>query len=117
RPRDARLVHAVLAALGVTAYADRVPLQLMDFAYRYTASILSDGVQLTSDGYTGVALQALRLAIASRLQYQFTAPLAKEFLLELAAERNRVALPRVERGWGVRLPGEKYCFTGTGWGV
>ena len=40
RPRDARLIHLVLANYGVNAYQERVPLQLMDFAYRYTSSIL-----------------------------------------------------------------------------
>lgn len=40
RPRDARLIHLILANYGVNAYQERVPLQLMDFAYRYTSSIL-----------------------------------------------------------------------------
>ena len=40
RPRDARLVHLILANYGVNAYQERVPLQLMDFAYRYTSSTL-----------------------------------------------------------------------------
>lgn len=40
RPRDARLIHLVLANYGVNAYQERVPLQLMDFAYRYTSSTL-----------------------------------------------------------------------------
>jgi transcription initiation factor TFIID subunit 9B len=36
-------------------------------------------------------------------------------MTEIAAERNRIALPRVEREFGVRLPPERYCFTGVGW--
>src|SRR5438045_2871580 len=31
KPRDARLIHMILANLGVRTYEDRVPLQLMDF--------------------------------------------------------------------------------------
>lgn len=34
-----------------------------------------------------------------------------------AAERNRVALPKIERGFGMQLPPEKYCLTGVGWGL
>lgn len=34
KPRDARLIHLMLANQGVTAYQERVPLMLMDFAYR-----------------------------------------------------------------------------------
>lgn len=36
-------------------------------------------------------------------------------MLEQASEKNRVALPRIEKAWGVQLPPEKYCLTGTGW--
>lgn len=34
RPRDARVIHLILASMGVHAYHERVPLQIMDFAYR-----------------------------------------------------------------------------------
>lgn len=135
RPRDARLIHLVLASLGVSAYQERVPLQLLDFAYRYTAGVLGDALHLTLEGHAGagagasssssrgnnaesvVSIAALRLAVAGRLNYQFRSALPKEFLLELAQERNRIALPRVEREFGLRLPPEKYCLTGVGWGL
>jgi transcription initiation factor TFIID subunit 9B len=132
RPRDARLIHLVLANLGVTAYQERVPLQLLDFAYRYTSSTLQDAVIFSQDappekdgagkaagkkGEESVPLSSIKLAIASRLNHQFSASLPKEFLMEMAQERNRVALPHVGREWGVRLPPERYCLTGTGWGL
>ncbi|EEA26369.1 Transcription initiation factor TFIID subunit 9 [Talaromyces marneffei ATCC 18224] len=154
RPRDARLIHMLLASLGVTAYQERVPLQLLDFAYRYTSSTLQDAVHLAMEGYAGVptgpgetsvstgsgrgvvelntiTLQALRLSIASRLHYQFQPGLPKEFLIDVATERNRIALPGVARGGetaakssfsnvsmgGMRLPPERFCQTGTGWNL
>ncbi|KAJ5167219.1 uncharacterized protein N7482_006000 [Penicillium canariense] len=162
RPRDVRLVHMLLASLGVTAYQDRVPLQLLDFAYRYTSNVLQDAVHLATEGYapvsgdgsgsggkgaasteiTGVSLPALRLSIASRLHYQFQTGLPKEFLMDVASERNRIALPGVSRGFdpaagsangggaaaagtanqsvmmaGMRLPPERFCLTGTGWNM
>ncbi|KAJ5936298.1 hypothetical protein N7454_005596 [Penicillium verhagenii] len=160
RPRDVRLVHMLLASLGVTAYQDRVPLQLLDFAYRYTSNVLQDAVHLATEGYAGavgdaagntgknatsaevngVSLPALRLSIASRLHYQFQTGLPKEFLMEVASERNRIALPGVSRGFdaatpggpngapaaaanqsvmmaGMRLPPERFCLTGMGWNM
>lgn len=136
RPRDARILHMVLANLGVTAYQERVPLQLMDFAYRYTSSTLQDALHLTSEGYgnsghsagagrgagshndmSPVTLSSLRLSIASRTHYQFNPNLSKEFYHEIAQERNRVALPPVNKDWGLRLPPEQYCLTGVGWGL
>ncbi|EGD91180.1 hypothetical protein H112_00978 [Trichophyton rubrum D6] len=151
RPRDARLIHMLLASLGVTSYQERVPLQLLDFAYRYTSSTLQDAVYLATEGYpgelqkegggrahahqdgsNGVSLGALRMSIASRLHYQFQPGLPKEFLMDLAAERNRIMLPGVSRGQeggsssatasgqetmmgGIRLPPERFCLTGVGW--
>ncbi|KAF2812831.1 TFIID-31kDa-domain-containing protein, partial [Mytilinidion resinicola] len=130
RPRDARLLHLVLANMGVHAYSERVPLQLLDFAYRYTSSVLSDALSYgepapapsgkkgaSSGEDSGVSLAALRTAVSAKAAYQFQPALPKEFLAEVAGERNRVALPRVEREYGVRLPPERYCLTGVGWGV
>ncbi|KAI8933646.1 hypothetical protein NX059_009369 [Plenodomus lindquistii] len=134
RPRDARLIHLILANMGVTAYTERVPLQLLDFAYRYTSSILTDAISyepptsLTTskkrgadkqaeEDSGGVGLNALRTAVGARAATQFSAQLGKEFMSEIASERNRIALPRVEREFGLRLPPERYCFTGVGWGV
>ena len=131
RPRDSRLLHTILANLGVTSYQERVPLQLMDFAYRYTSSTLQDALHLTSEGYgtqpsvnakatnnndmSTVTLSSLRLSIASRTHYQFTPTLSKDFYHDIAQERNQVQLPPVGKDWGVRLPPEQYCLTGIGW--
>ncbi|CAN9203787.1 unnamed protein product [Alternaria alternata] len=143
RPRDARLIHLILANMGVHAYTERVPLQLLDFAYRYTSSILSDAISYEpplpttsgskkraaggaaatggaggeGDSGEGVSLAALRTAVGARAAGTFQATLGKEFMSEVAQERNRIALPRVEREFGIRLPPERYCFTGVGWGV
>ncbi|KAK1060293.1 Transcription initiation factor TFIID subunit 9, partial [Friedmanniomyces endolithicus] len=142
RPRDARIIHLVLASLGINSYQERVPLQLLDFAYRYTSGVLSDSLRLSAEGYAGqpergagrgrgagaagagdagagegITVTSLRQAIASRQRYTFQGHLPKEFMLEQAAERNRVALPKVERSYGVQLPPEKYFLTGVGWSL
>lgn len=131
RPRDARLVHILLQRMGVHAYTERVPIQLLDFTYRYTSGILSDALsyeppahnttssskKAAKEAEDSISGPALRTAIAARAAYQFSPALPKEFLTEMAAERNRIALPRVDREFGIRLPPERYCFTGVGWGV
>jgi transcription initiation factor TFIID subunit 9B len=152
RPRDHRLIHLLLNSHGINAYQERVPLQLMDFAYRYTSTILSDALHIQLEGYDqseggaggkkdkggksgaakadegDVSLAALRMSIASRLAHQFTGQgnLPKEYLKQLADERNRISLqqqlkddksaPGASVG-GVRLPHERYCLTGMGWGL
>ena len=133
----------LLSSLGCHAYQERVPLQLLDFAYRHSSSILSDALHLSSDAYVSqqtrardapagggfreadgqVSANAVMLAIQSRLQYQFGGGnggggLSKEFLMETAQARNKIALPRVlPNEWGVRLPSERFVLTGQPWGL
>lgn len=144
RPRDARLIELLLTSQGVTAYEQRVPLLLMDFAYRHTSSILNDALHLSGDPYitqagskasassgatapppgdASVSANAIKLAIGARLSYQFRGGstgggISKEFMQELAREKNKVALPKiVPNEWGVRLPSERFVLTGTSWGL
>ncbi|KAH8905997.1 TFIID-31kDa-domain-containing protein [Coniochaeta sp. PMI_546] len=142
RPRDARTLELLLTAQGVTAFEPRVPLLLLDFAYRHTSSILSDALHLSADPYVShagskpsqlsgaapvnvgdatVSANAVHLAVASRLGYQFRAgggAASKEWMLELARERNKVALPKVAaHEWGVRLPNERFVLSGVSWGL
>ncbi|KAI1170676.1 transcription initiation factor IID, 31kD subunit-domain-containing protein [Nemania sp. FL0916] len=163
RPRDARTIELLLTSQGVTSFDNRVPLLLLDFAYRHTSSILNDALHLTGDPYTAnagakpsassgavptaapggdanVSTNAVHIAIASRQAYQFRGGsggggggggatsaggagggsggggASKEWLQELARERNKIALPRVlANEWGVRLPNERFVLSGQGW--
>lgn len=143
-------MELLLTAQGVTAYETRVPQLLLDFAYRHTSSVLSDAIHLSADPYTShagskpsaasgaaamapaggdasVSANAVQLAIASRLAFQFRGGAggasagggaSKEWLLELARERNKVALPRVGAvEWGARLPSERFVLSGVSWGL
>ncbi|KAI3322685.1 transcription initiation factor IID, 31kD subunit-domain-containing protein [Xylariaceae sp. AK1471] len=152
RPRDARTIELLLTSQGVTSFDSRVPLLLLDFAYRHTSSILNDALHLSGDPYTThagakpsassgavpvapsggdatVTTNAVNIAIASRQAYQFRGGAgggggvggggaSKEWLQELARERNKVALPRVlANEWGVRLPNERFVLSGQSWGL
>ncbi|ETS81932.1 hypothetical protein PFICI_06934 [Pestalotiopsis fici W106-1] len=151
RPRDARTIELLLTSQGVTSYDQRVPLLLLDFAYRHTSSILSDALHLASDPYTtqagakpsgasgvvpsapsntdaSVSANAINIAIASRQAFSFRGGsgagggggggASKDWLLELAKERNKVQLPRVmAHEWGVRLPNERFVLSGMPWGL
>ncbi|KAG6024918.1 hypothetical protein E4U41_001654, partial [Claviceps citrina] len=129
---------------GVTAYEQRVPLLLLDFAYRHTSSVLNDALHLSGDPYVTqagsrpsatsgaialaagdapITVNAVKLAIGARLGYQFRGGssgggISKDYMQELARERNRVALPKiVPNEWGVRLPSERFVLSGTSWGL
>lgn len=144
RPRDARLIELLLTSQGVTAYEQRVPLLLLDFAYRHTSAVLNDAIHLAADPYVthagskpsassgavaaaagdaAVTANAVRLAIAARLGFQFRGGssgggISKEYMQELARDRNKVALPKITPNeWGVRLPSERFVLSGTSWGL
>ncbi|PHH83445.1 hypothetical protein CDD82_761 [Ophiocordyceps australis] len=144
RPRDARLIELLLSSQGVTAYEQRVPLLLLDFGYRHASSVLSDAMHLASDPYisqagsrpsasagaTAVApgeapitANAIKVAVASRLSYQFRGGssgggISKDYMQELARERNKISLPRINPSeWGIRLPSERFVVSGTTWGL
>jgi transcription initiation factor TFIID subunit 9B len=135
-PRDVRLLHLILASMGVTSYQDRVPLQIMDFAYRYTHGVLQDALYYndhahgSSSGNSAniqaaglgpsnapLTVEDIRLAVAARVNYQFKPVPPKELLLELAQEKNKRPLPSVPQQWGIRLPPEKYCLTSKEWEI
>ncbi|KAK3953536.1 transcription initiation factor IID, 31kD subunit-domain-containing protein [Pseudoneurospora amorphoporcata] len=147
RPRDARTIELLLTAQGVTAFEQRVPLLLLDFAYRHTSAVLSDALHLSADPYTShagarpsassgaapvnvgdatITSNAVQLAIASRLNFQFRGGsgggsgggVSKEWMMEMAREKNKVALPKVSANeWGVRLPSERFVLNGISWGL
>ncbi|CAN3358867.1 transcription initiation factor TFIID subunit 9 [Diutina catenulata] len=127
-PRDVRLLHLIFATQGIQNYQDHVPLQLMDFAHRYTVSVLRDALtyndhakpsnpnsNINANTNTTVTTDDIRLAIAARTNYQFKPVPPKELLLELAEERNAKPLPPVIPRWGLNLPPERYCLTARDW--
>lgn len=87
----------------------------------------SSGAAPVNAGDAAVSANAVQLAIASRLGYQFrggggagaaAGGVAKDWMMELAREKNKVALPRVAPSeWGVRLPGERFVLSGVSWGL
>ena len=118
KPHDTRLLHLLLTSLQVPSYHPKVPIQLLDFAYRYTQSILLDA-QAYADHVHGqgsaIGVEDVRLAVSAKVTHSFRGPPPKEFLLEVAAERNRRALPVVREGVEIRLPPERWCLNAPNW--
>lgn len=118
KPRDARLLHLLLTSAQVPAYAPKVPIQLLDFAYRYTHGILLDAQAYADHAHSQgsvISVDDVRMAVSSRVNHSFRGPPPKEFLLEVAAERNRRPLPAVREGVEIRLPPERWCLNAPNW--
>ena len=73
-------------------------------------------------GDATITSNAVTLAIASRLNFQFRGGsgggTSKDWMMEMAREKNKVALPKVSANeWGVRLPSERFVLNGVSWGL
>ena len=101
----------------ILTYASRDALHFVSEGYGTSGPGTGSGKAAVQNDMSPVTLSALRLSIASRTHYQFNPTLPKEFYNEIAQEKNRVGLPPVSRDWGMRLPPEQYCLTGTGWNL
>ncbi|KAG9321480.1 hypothetical protein KVV02_007279 [Mortierella alpina] len=106
------LISLILQSLSVEDAEQKVIHQLLEFAHRYTTDVFQDALLYSEHaGRTEVGLDDVRLAIQGRVNHSFTAPPPKEFLLELAEEKNKVPLPLIPEKYGIRLPHERHCLT------
>jgi len=62
-----------------------------------------------------ISVDDVKLAVSSRVGHSFRGPPPKEFLLEVAAERNRRPLPAIREGVEIRLPPERWCLNAPNW--
>ncbi|CDK25517.1 unnamed protein product [Kuraishia capsulata CBS 1993] len=113
-PRDVRLLHLIFATQGYTTGVLQDATLYNDHAHGAGAHVSNAGNAGTNSPLTN---EDIRLAIASRTNYQFKPVPPKELLLELAAEKNRKPLPPVMPSWGIRLPPEKFCLTAKDWSL
>ncbi|KAI9307799.1 transcription initiation factor IID, 31kD subunit-domain-containing protein [Cunninghamella echinulata] len=118
QPQDATIISLVLQSLGVQEYDPKVVQQLLEFAHRYTVDVFQDAlVYAEHANKPDIDLEDIQLAIQGRVNHSFTTPPPKEFLLELAEEKNKVPLPLIPEKYGNRLPSDKYCLTGLNFNI
>ncbi|KAJ2440431.1 Transcription initiation factor TFIID subunit 9, partial [Coemansia sp. RSA 2337] len=112
-PRDYKIMALLLQSHGVEDCDPSVINQLLEFSHRYTVDVLQDAMVYAEHAKKAdIDMEDVRLAIQGRVNYSFTSPPDKDFLLELAEERNRQPLPIIPEKYGVRLPPEKHTLTG-----
>jgi len=112
QPRDAKIISLLLQSHGVHDFDPKVVHQLLEFAHRYTSDVFQDAlVYAEHAGRQDIDLADVQLAVQGRVSHSFTAPPPREFLLELAQEKNKVPLPLIPEKYGIRLPHEKHCLT------
>ncbi|XP_036444960.1 transcription initiation factor TFIID subunit 9 isoform X1 [Colossoma macropomum] len=111
-PKDAQVMIQILKDMGITEYEPRVINQMLEFTYRYVTTIIEDAkIYATHAKKSSVDADDIRLAIQCRMDQSFTSPPPRDFLLEVARQKNQTPLPLIKPYAGPRLPPDRYCLT------
>lgn len=105
KPRDARIIEAILRTMGVDQYDPRVVNQLLELLYRYVSTVLIDARNVCEHTFKAqIDAEDIKLAIKSRCSHSFLQAPSREVTMRMAAERNSIPLPPVDQKAGVALP-------------
>uniref|UniRef100_H2Y5F9 Transcription initiation factor TFIID subunit 9 n=1 Tax=Ciona savignyi TaxID=51511 RepID=H2Y5F9_CIOSA len=97
--------------MGVTEYEPKVVHQLLEFTYRYISDTLEDAkVYANHAGRNNISLEDTKLSILTQMEHSFTSPPPREFLVDIARQKNVVALPPLKNYSAARLPPDRYCL-------
>ncbi|XP_056267026.1 transcription initiation factor TFIID subunit 9 isoform X1 [Pseudoliparis swirei] len=111
-PKDAQVMVQILKDMGITEYEPRVVNQMLEFTYRYVTTIIEDAkIYATHAKKSTVDADDIKLAIQCRMDQSFTSPPPRDFLLEVARQKNVTPLPLIKPYTGPRLPPDRYCLT------
>ncbi|XP_072482153.1 transcription initiation factor TFIID subunit 9B isoform X2 [Notamacropus eugenii] len=111
-PKDALVMAQILKDMGITDYEPKVINQMLEFAFRYVTTILDDAKIYSSHAKKAtVDADDVRLAIQCRSDQSFTSPPPRDFLLDIARQKNQTPLPLIKPYSGLRLPPDRYCLT------
>ncbi|NXG17653.1 TAF9 factor, partial [Grallaria varia] len=107
-PKDAQVMAQILKDMGITEYEPRVINQMLEFAYRLNWAM---GIYSSHAKKSSVDADDVRLAIQCRTDQSFTSPPPRDFLLDIARQKNQTPLPLIKPYAGPRLPPDRYCLT------
>ncbi|XP_042567025.1 transcription initiation factor TFIID subunit 9-like [Cyprinus carpio] len=111
-PKDAQVMMQILKDMGITEYEPRVINQMLEFTYRYITTIIEDAkIYSTHAKKSTVDADDIRLAIQCRVDQSFISPPPRDFLLDIARQKNQTPLPLIKPYTGPRLPPDRYCLT------
>eukprot|EP00118_Oscarella_pearsei_P019791 m.212199 g.212199 ORF g.212199 m.212199 type:complete len:224 (+) comp39771_c0_seq2:242-913(+) len=110
-PRDALVMAAILKEMGVVDYEPRVINLMLEFAYKYVSDILEEA-KILSEHANRKEIDAndVKLAVKTYVNHSFTTPPPRDFLMDLARERNNQPLPAIPERFGLRLPPDRHCL-------
>uniref|UniRef100_UPI00358FBF8B transcription initiation factor TFIID subunit 9-like isoform X2 n=1 Tax=Myxine glutinosa TaxID=7769 RepID=UPI00358FBF8B len=111
-PKDAQVMVAILKDMGVTEFEPRVVNLMLEFTYRYVTGILDDArVYSIHAKKNTIDSDDVKLSVQCRMDHSFSSPPPRDFLLEIARQKNQLPLPLIKPYTGPRLPPDRFCLT------
>lgn len=112
-PKEVLAISEILQSMNVTDYDGLVVEMLLEFFHRYTTDILNESMLVsTFAGRNGVIdIQDVKIALKGISMNQFVEPPGLDFLLELAAEKNKEGVKIVKNSPNIMLPPKKHCLS------
>uniref|UniRef100_A0A8B9PWH4 TATA-box binding protein associated factor 9 n=1 Tax=Apteryx owenii TaxID=8824 RepID=A0A8B9PWH4_APTOW len=97
---------------GWRFHCQSLNLILKKAVWWYVTTILEDAKIYSSHAKkSSVDADDVRLAIQCRTDQSFTSPPPRDFLLDIARQKNQTPLPLIKPYSGPRLPPDRYCLT------
>uniref|UniRef100_UPI00359005C1 transcription initiation factor TFIID subunit 9-like n=1 Tax=Myxine glutinosa TaxID=7769 RepID=UPI00359005C1 len=110
-PKDAQVMVAILKDMGVTEFEPRVVNLMLEFTYRYVTGILDDArVYSNHAKKNNIDSDDVKLSVQCRMDHSFSSPPPRDFLLEIARQKNQLPLPLIKPYTGPRLPPDRFCL-------
>ncbi|XP_065840782.1 transcription initiation factor TFIID subunit 9B-like [Oscarella lobularis] len=110
-PRDALVMAAILKEMGVADYEPRVINLMLEFAYKYVSDVFEEAKAMSEHANKReIDASDVKLAVKTLVNHSFTTPPPRDFLMEIAREKNSQKLPIIPEKFGLRLPPDRHCL-------
>jgi histone H3/H4 len=104
------IVEGIMRDMGINLYDPALPVQLLDVAHKVTRQILSEAKEVAEySGKKTLDADDVKFGIQT-FEDGFKAKRpSRQFMMELATEKNAQPLPPIKQNFGLRLPNDRFC--------
>ena len=107
-PRDAKIISAILRYLGIEECEPEVIIQLLEFAYKYSTSVLLDAASYAKHcDREMISPKDIKLAIQTKASQYFLPPPSRNLLQSYAENINKKPLSTPDVENLIRVPNLK----------
>lgn len=109
-PKDGQVILSIMKEMGASEYDPKTLIQLTEFVYRYSTSVLEEARVYANVKKKSMDLDDVRLALQLSHESTFTTPPSRAVIIECARNKNSTPLPLVKPHCGLRLPPDRHCL-------